>query len=396
MIPQVFLNAKQAKHFDGRHPWVLERSVVSPTMELEPGQVVEFMHPNGSWIGRGIYNPNSRIRIRLYQWEQTDTLDSDWLCRQLARAIELREAKAAAHGNSDAVRLVNSEGDGLSGLIVDRFGQYLVIQLTSLAMFQWKTEIIDWFQSNFEFQGIQVSLDGKVAKQEGVEPVVEWVSGTAPTEKIGLTENGVQLQIDLESGQKTGYYLDQRANRRVGAEWMQPGRLLDVCCYHGGFSLAGFQSGKLTEIVAVDSSERALEQARSNAAANNVEAIHFEKADCFSYLKRAEEEKATFDNVVLDPPRMAGSRQQIQSALRAYHRLNLSAINLLRPGGTLITCSCSGRVYREDFWGVLASAAKRTRRRVQVVESRGADFDHPVDVNCPETDYLKCFICRVY
>lgn len=393
--PQLFLNSKQAKYFDGRHPWVLQRSIVEPTVELEAGQVVELIQPNGSWIGRGIYNPNSRIRVRLYQWDRELKLDVGWLQTEIDRAIDLRLTWMRTHGQLDAVRLVNSEGDGLSGLIVDRFSDYIVVQLTSWAMLQWRDEIVQWLANRLQPKGIYVAMEPATAKQEGAEQIGEWQFGTGPESAVEIEEGGVQLKIDLDGGQKTGYYLDQRANRIAAANWFHDGSLLDVCCYQGGFSLAALKSNSKLSVLAVDSSEKALATARENMLRNGLEQFEFQKADCFSFLQKAADEGRQFDNIVLDPPRMASTRHQITPALRAYHRLNLSAVRLLRPGGMLVTCSCSGRVSREEFWGVLSSVAKRSRRNIQVIEARGADCDHPIDVNCRESDYLKCFICRV-
>lgn len=395
-IPQLFLDSKQAKHFDGRHPWLLERSVVEPTVSLEPGTVVEVLQPNGSWIGRGIYNPSSRIRVRLLQWEQNEQLNEDWLREKLRLACDLRDHWQSRHHSLDAVRLVNSEGDGLSGLIVDRFGEYLQLQISSLAIQAWLEPILGWLEERFQPNGIHLSIDASVAKQEGMEPLSEWVRGSAPDSDLAIDDEGVALSVDLQTGQKTGYYLDQRMNRVAAAEWMHDGSLLDVCCYQGGFTLAAQKRREISRAVAVDSSMRALEQADANAKRNGCEDIDFVQADCFDYLQQLVADKEQFDNVVLDPPRMAGNRHQITSALRAYHRLNLSAVNVLRPGGILISCSCSGRVLREDFWGVLSSVAKRSRRTIQLLDDRSADFDHPIDVNCPESDYLKCFVCRVH
>lgn len=394
-VPQLFLNTTKAKHFDGRHPWVLNRSVVDPTAPLEPGAVVELLQPNGSWIGRGIYNPHSRIRIRLYQWEREQTLDAAWIREQLDWAVQLREKWMQANQALEAVRLVNSEGDGLSGLVVDRFGSYLIVQVTSLAVQRWLPEITDWLTQRFSPDGIQVQIDSQVAKLEGIDGLDAWIHGNAPQGSIHLQEHGVKLQVDLSAGQKTGYFLDQRANRLEAAKWIHSGSMLDVCCYQGGFSLAACQVGSPDDVLAIDSSETALQFARANAKANGFSQIEFQRADCFDFLEERVKENRKFQTVVLDPPRMASNREQVSSALRAYHRLNLAAVRLLETGGLLVTCSCSGRVSRSEFWGVLSSAAKRNRRRIQVLVSRGADFDHPIDVNCPESDYLKCFICRV-
>lgn len=394
--PQVFLNVKKAKNFKGYHPWVLDRSVVEPSAAIEAGQIVELVHADGRWIGRGVYNPHSRIRLRLYQWDQAQQLDADWCIAQLARAVQLRERWTQAHGQAlDAVRLVNSEGDGLSGLVVDRFGDYIVVQITALAMLEWLEPIANWLMENLQPAGILLRMDPRTASSEGMSVRDEVLRGDPPTQPVEIQEHGVSFQLDLQTGQKTGYYLDQRANRLHAARWIPSGSMLDVCCYEGGFSLTAARWAKPEKITAVDSSARALEHAAANARRNGFENIDFVQADCFDYLEKLASEKQKFQSVVLDPPRMASSRNQVPAALRAYHRLNLSAVNLLEPEGILVTCSCSGRVSRDDFAGVLASVARRTGRSLQIIESHRADFDHPVDASCLETEYLKCFICRV-
>ncbi|MEM7477538.1 MAG: class I SAM-dependent rRNA methyltransferase [Planctomycetota bacterium] len=394
-VPQLVLDSKKARHFDGRHPWVLANSIVKPTVDLEAGEIVELVQPNGSWIGRGIYNPNSRVRLRLLQWSPDEELCENWVYRQLEQAVNLREHWTCRQGELEALRLVNSEGDGLSGLVVDRFSSFLVVQFTSLAMLRWKDAILSWLQERLAPDNIHFSLDASAAKLEGVESFQEWTGETPERAIVNFQDKGVALTVDLSDSQKTGYYLDQRSNRERAAASFVPGSLLDVCCYHGGFSLAACKQGSVSDVTALDSSEKALRVAKLNAEQNKLANITFLKADCFDHLQQLCQQGQKFDNIVLDPPRMASHRSQLNSALRAYYRLNLSAVNLLRPGGMLVSCSCSGRVLREDFWGVLSSVAKRSRRRIQLLEGRGADFDHTIDVNCPESDYLKCFICRV-
>lgn len=392
---QLYLNTKRAKRFDGRHPWVLQHSVIEPTAQPAPGSVVDLLHPSGNWIGRGIYNPNSRIRIRLYQWNQALQLDSDWIRGQLDLAIGMRKAWFESQQSLDAVRWVNSEGDGLSGLVVDQFGPYLVVHITSLAMIGWLDTIRGWLSENLQPAGIYLRVDANTASHEGTEPRDEWIEGSSPSEPITMVENGIELKFDLSKGQKTGYYLDQRANRLAATRWIGKGSLLDVCCYQGGFSLAARKLANSERIEAVDSSLPALEQAEQNALANGFEDIDFVQADCFDYMEHLVAERKRFQTVILDPPRMASNRQQVSAALRAYHRLNLAAVRVLEPQGILVTCSCSGRIKRSDFVGMLSAVAKRAHRRIQILESRGADIDHPIDVNCPESEYLKCLICRV-
>ena len=391
---QLFLDQRGAHSFDRFHPWVLERSIIQPTHPPQAGQVVEVLQPNGSWIGRGIFNPASRIRVRLYQWNQQQSLDQEWLRQMLDQAIAMRKIWMARHGALDAVRWVNSEGDGLSGLIVDQFGDYLVVHLTALATTLWQDWIVSHLSESLRPRGIFVKVDHATAKAEGIEAYELQVLGQPPEQPLVLHEGPVQVQVDLSLGQKTGYYLDQRTNRLKAAQWMSQGPMLDVCCYLGGFSLAAHAIARPVSIQAVDSSAKALEQARHNARLNQAD-INFVQADCFDYLVSLQQENKKFSTIVLDPPKMASHRSQHQSAIRAYHRLNLSAVNLLEAGGLLVTCSCSGRISRDDFLGVLASVSRRAKRSIQLIEYTGADFDHPVMSHCPETEYLKCAICRV-
>lgn len=392
--PQIILNSR-AGNFNGQHPWVLEKSIIEPTAPLEAGTVTDLVLPSGQFVGRGIYNPHSRIRLRLYQWQESEQLDSKWLRKKLLSSVQMREMWMQTNGTLDAIRLVNSEGDGLSGLVVDRFGDYIVIQPTALAIHHWLDDIAAWLNEYLQPKAILVRTDGKMAAHEGMPELDQTLIGQAPQSPIEVCEGGVRLQLDLANSQKTGYYLDQRANRQRLAQWVRPGAMLDVCTYLGGFALAACLSGKPTRVVAVDSSQRALDAASRNANLNGCSKIEFVQADCFDYLTKLQREGSKFQTVVLDPPRMASSRSNVQSALRAYHRLNTLALDLLESNGILVTCSCSGRVSREDFAGMLGSVASKKKRALQIIESHGADFDHPIAANCPESEYLKCFICRV-
>lgn len=391
---EVFLNKRNTQNFSGFHPWVLDRSIIEPTSPPKPGETVDLLSANGAWIGRGVYNPNSRIRIRLYQWRKEQFFDQSWLDEQLTNAVTMRRRWMERHTALDAVRWVNSEGDQLSGLIVDQFGEFIAIHITALAMLQWEASIVEWFRANLAPKGIFVKVDQSTASAEGIEAKEDLAFGVTPEVPVIIHEGQTKVSVDLGIGQKTGYYLDQRANRQRAAGWMGPGPMLDVCCYLGGFSLAAAAIAKPSRITAVDTSAKVIEQAQRNAELNQV-TVDFVQADCFDFLTKLQQENSSYETVVLDPPKMASNRSQIQSALRAYHRLNLSAVNLLQPGGILVTCSCSGRISRDDFRGMLASVAQRSRRSIQIVEALGADFDHPIAVQCPETEYLKCFICRV-
>lgn len=392
--PQIFVRSEKASVLASRHPWIWDKTIIEPAVPLAAGSIVDLLLPDGRWVGRGVYNPASRIRVRAYQWDTASPLDETWLATKLSLACELRDQWQALHGSLDAVRLVNSEGDGLSGLVVERFGAFAVVQVTAAAVLPWLPALADWLARRYSLEGVWLRIDEKMAKAEAMEPAERVLSGVAPAGPIVIEEHGVKLALDLTAGQKTGYYLDQRTNRLQAARWMR-GRMLDVCTYAGGFALAACRHGRPEEVVAIDASARALSEAANNARLNGFEAIRFVQADCFEELERLASVGQRFDSIVLDPPRLAGSREHKAAALRAYHRLNLMALRLVSPGGVLVTCSCSGRVSREEFLGTLTACARRGRRELQIVEQRGADFDHPWEVTCPEGEYLKCVIARV-
>ena len=393
--PQLFVRSEKAKVLSARHPWIWDQTIVEPALPLEPGSVVDLLLADGRWVGRGIYNPASRIRVRLYQWTDSQPLDDAWFAGRLSTACRLRDDWQSVNGALDAVRLVNSEGDGLSGLVIERFGKFAVVQVTAAGMQNWLPAIAGWLVDHYSLEGVWLRIDEKMAKAEGMQAEERVLLGSAPTEPITIEEYGVKLTLDLTAGQKTGYYLDQRANRLQAARWMR-GRMLDVCTYAGGFALAACRHGRTQEVVAIDASARALGEAAENARLNGIDSISFVQADCFEELDRLVSIGERFDSIVLDPPRLAGSREHKAAALRAYHRLNLMAIRLLNPEGILVTCSCSGRISREEFMETLTACARRAGRGLQILEQRGADFDHPWEVACPESEYLKCIIARVH
>jgi 23S rRNA (cytosine1962-C5)-methyltransferase len=392
--PSIMLRPEKKGTFLARHPWVLSRSILPPKEPLQDGQVVDLVLPDGQFVARGIYNGRSRICVRLYSWNRREPLDDVFWASRLRCAIELRH-QLGLDRPGQAARLVFSEGDGLSGLIVDRYSDYLVVQVTSLGMQQRLEPLVGWLAEHVRPTGIVARIDRKVIGAEGLGEQGDLLWGTAPSGPVTIEEHGIKLEVDLTAGQKTGYYLDQRENRLEAARYAAGRRVLDVCCYAGGFSLAVGRLGGAAEALGIDSSERAVERAREHARANDLSNVQFETADCFDRLESLASERRMFDMVVLDPPRFAASRRNLDAALRAYHRLNRLAMDRLEPGGILVTCSCSGAVTRDDFWHVLAGVQQRTGRELQVLAQRGASPDHPVHLACPETDYLKCFICRV-
>ncbi len=399
-MPVARLKPRKARPFFGRHPWVLDAAIAAVSEHPADGDVVDLTTEHGEFIARGILNSRSRIRIRLYTWREDEPLDAAFWKSRIAAAVELRRTLGYLDVDGGC-RLVNSEADGLSGLIVDRYGPHLVVSVTALAMERRVDELLPLLVDVCGPQSVLVRADDAMAKREGLilptgaggDVLKTW--GDVPTEPIFIAEHGVRYGVDLTSGQKTGFYLDQRENRRAAAAYLRGRRVLDVCTYAGGFALAAAKLGGAHDVLGIDSSARAVALARANAELNGLSNVRFEPGDCFKALGTLRSEGRTFDAVVLDPPKFAAGRGQVEEALRAYERLNTSAVNLLEPGGILVTCSCTGSVSREDLLYVLASVGARTKRPVQVLETRGAAPDHPVAASCLETEYLKCFICRV-
>ena len=395
-LRQIILNTESKRGFSGRHPWILVSSITEPASTPQVGEQVDLVNSENKWIGRGLYNPNSRIRVRLYTWDTNELISNDLISSRLDRAIQLR-TRLANGSHQQALRIVFSEADQLSGLVVDKYAEHLVIQLTAAALYPFLDTIVDRLFHHYRPLSISLQVDERTGKSEGMESEQRFLVGSAPLESVTIEENGLLWNVDIVGGQKTGYYLDQRENRLAAARWTQPNaRVLDICCYVGGFALTIAKNCTTREIIAVDSSEKALQSAQQHATLNHLEnRIRWEQADFFESLSSKLDAGEKFDTIVLDPPRLAGSRDQLQRALSAYHRLNFLAVRMLNPGGTLITCSCSGRVSREDFRDMLRGVGTRTRREIQVLEERGAAPDHPSCMSCPETDYLKCIVARV-
>jgi len=368
-------------------------SLADEGASLATGGVVDVRTSDGAWIARGLVNPNSRLRVRLYSWDEQEIVGETMIRTRIDNAIARRRLTGELPADA-AERLIFSESDDLSGLVVDRYADYLSVQITAGAIFAFRDVILDHLQTTLSPQGICLRIDEKAASHEGMEQTDSWVRGTPPDGIVMYRQNGLFLGADLLEGQKTGTYLDQRTNHAAAAAYLRGRRVLDVCCYVGGFGLVAAAHGA-SHVTGLDGSVKALEQAAQNASRNGLTTLEFVRGDCFDYLAEAAAAGEKFDAVILDPPRFAGSRHQIESALRAYQRLNSSAIDVLPPGGILVTCSCSGRVSRSDFLNMLCAVARRRGRSISVLESHGASPDHPISVSCPETDYLKCMICQV-
>ena len=395
-LPRVILKPRRALPFFNRHPWVFSGAVQRVEGDPAPGDEVLLLTDSGEFIARGLYNPNSNIVVRLYAWKDSQPLDRGFWSQRIDAAIELRRSLFGSDWTERALRLIYSESDGLSGLVVDWYSGWLVVQFTSLALWQRRDDLLALLSKRLEPEGIYLRTEKGIRDAEGLEVADGLLAGREPPRPLFIEEQGVRYGIDLLEGHKTGFYLDQRENRAAVARYAANARVLDAFCYSGGFAIHALVRGQAKTVLGLDSSEAALTLARANAELNGVaERCRFERADVFAELPRRAKAGERFDLVVLDPPKMARSRAGLQRALKAYLRLNQAAIELLGQGGILVTCSCSGHVDRDAFEEVLSLAATEAGRSLQILEARGQAADHPVSIHCLQTGYLKCYICRV-
>lgn len=398
-IPQVILQPRHALPFFKRHPWVFAGAIRSIKGDPQPGDEVALFSYEGEFIARGLFNPASQIRVRLFSWQEAELLDRDFWKARLLSAWQLRDTlfrDSIESGELTAYRLVNSEADGLSGLTVDRYDQWLSVQFTSLGLAKRQDLFIELLRELTQPAGILLRTEKGIRDAEGLELQDGLAWGEPPPRPLIVKEHGLQWQIDLVEGQKTGSYLDQRDNRQAVARLARGDRMLDLFCYAGGFGIAALVAGGTRDVLAIDSSESALVLAQRNAEINGVaDRWRCEKSDGFKALERLRDAGELFDTVVLDPPKLARTRGALTQALRAYHSLNRLAVSLLKPNGLLATCNCSGLVTSVDFEQMLADVSIQSGRSIRILEKRGAAADHPVSPFCPENEYLKCYLCHV-
>lgn len=372
------------------HPWLFSGAIEREEAGIAAGDVVRVVDADGKFIAAGFFNPASQIRVRCLTWKD-ENIDDELLARHIEEAQGLRNQLGLPSTETDAYRLVNSEGDGLPGLIIDRFADVFAVQFTSLGMKQREAAIFSALQ-RFSPRAIVEIGGGRYAELEGFRSETRIVSGALADRKVRCLENGLTLEVEPLEGQKTGMFLDQRDNRRRVAELGRGGRVLDVYTFAGSFALNALRHGA-THAICVDSSARALERVRAHAALNQIENIETVQEDAFRFLEAAS--PLHYDVVVLDPPKFARAKKDLDAAMKGYQRLNTLGLNVCKPGGLLVTCSCSQLISTVDFERMLAAAAKAADRRVQILESRSQAPDHPVTPAFAEGRYLKCLICRV-
>jgi 23S rRNA (cytosine1962-C5)-methyltransferase len=371
------------------HPWIFQKMVEKPATRLPPGSVVDIVDRDGQWVGRGFWNGHSRIALRVLTGDPAEAIDDAFFARRIGQAVALRREGLRLDAASDAYRLVHSEGDGLSGLVVDRFGPLIVLEFFSAGMYRFRPAIESALAHHYSGSRFYWFAEEHVQKQESFD----CRPAEVPPAEI-ITEHGVRFRVAPGSKHKTGFFLDQRDNRHLLASFCHGKRVLDLCCNTGGFSVYAKSAGGAGEVVGVDLDEQALALARQNVGLNQVR-VRFVQADLFPWLRDSIAAGQRFDVVVLDPAKQTRDREEVSYALKRYLDMNRLALQAVAPGGIFLTCSCTGLVSEADFLDTLRRAAWQAGRSVQVLCISGAGADHPFLLHVPEGRYLKAVFCRV-
>ena len=373
-----------------RHPWVFDASVARLAGHARTGDTVIVCDTHGTPLAKAAYSPQSKIRARVWSFAAEETIDHAFFKRRIAAAVARRRALPALAAQQ-GLRLIHAESDGLPGVIADRYGDTVVVQLMSAGAEKWRAAIVAGLVQATACARLYERSDAELRGLEGLPPVTGWRYGEAPAGEIVIEEHGVRYGVDIIAGHKTGFYLDQRDNRRLLAELSKDKRVLNCFCYTGGFSLQALAGGAAS-VLSIDSSQPALERARANLALNpQLESARAEWrcANVFEELRKLKAAGETFDLIVLDPPKFAPAAKYAAAASRAYKDINLLGFKLLAPGGLMMTYSCSGGIGIELFQKIVAGAALDAGRQARIVRRLCAAADHPVDLAFPEGEYLK-------
>lgn len=383
------LKQGREKSLKRRHPWIFSGAIERVIGKPQAGDTVEVRSADGATLAMAAYSPESQIRARVWSFDAKATTNAEYFNRKVKQAVALRAALPASK-HTNAMRLVHGESDGLPGLVVDRYADVLVVQYLSAGAERWREAILDALVEATHCEAVFERSDAEVRKLEGLEPRVGFARGNRNAARCPITEYGLHFRVDVEQGQKTGFFLDQRENRQRVRELAAGREVLDGFCYTGGFAIAALAGGA-ARVLAVDSSAPALEVARENLSANPLDSsrIEFVQADVFAHLRLLRDGARKFGFIVLDPPKFAPTAAQARNAARAYKDINLLAFKLLAPGGLLATFSCSGGVPAELFQSIIAGAALDAGVGAKIIERFHAAADHPVALEFPEGDYLK-------
>jgi 23S rRNA (cytosine1962-C5)-methyltransferase len=380
------------------HPWIFSGAIENEVTNMISGETLDIISNQGEFLAQAAYSPHSQIRARVWTYDQDEIVDADFLRKRITSALSLRRKMGLfSPGEYDhplaACRLIHAESDELPGLIVDRYADSLVIQFLTTGAEFWKEQLVDLLVELTGIVNVFERSDAEVRQLEGLAPATGPLRGS-PSDKILIDENGINFSVDITSGHKTGFYLDQRINRLRVRSFSRNCAVLDCFCYTGGFTINAITGGA-NSVVSVDASAEALGQAEKNMILNNLplEKVEFKQGDVFQVLRKFRDSRKSFDLIILDPPKFAQTASQVEQAARGYKDINLLAFKLLDPGGVLITFSCSGGINPDLFQKIVSGAALDAGINASIIEILSQAGDHPVGLNFPEGAYLKGLVC---
>lgn len=398
IVAKLVLKKGREKPVLQRHPWIFSGAVERVTGQVQPGELVAVVDGNGRFLAYAYFNPASQIQGRILSWDEAEPIDETFWRKKIGRAIAGRQP-LALEPHTTAYRLVNAESDGLPGLVVDKYGDFLVMQCLTLGIDQRKEMLTTLLTDLLKPAGILERSDVNVREKEGLTEVAGLRGGQKPPKELTILENSLQFGVNLLEGHKTGFYLDQRQNRATVCQsaFVAGKDVLNVFSYTGGFAVYAAAQGA-RHIINLDSSAEALVKAEKNVLMNAGERPldEYIMGDAFQVLRHYRDNGRTFDMVILDPPKFAHSQRDVERACRGYKDLNWLGMRLLKPGGWLATFSCSGLVSADLFQKVVFGAAVDARRDVQMIQQLGQAPDHPILLSFPESAYLKGLFCRVW
>ncbi len=395
MTARLFLAKGREKSLLRRHPWIFSGAVQRMEGKAASGETVDIVDASGKWLARAAYSPQSQIRARVWTFDQQEAVDEQFFVRRLQQAQTWR-SWLAEHDDLTGYRLIAGESDGMPGITIDRYQDFLVLQLLSAGAEYQRAALLQALQHCFPECAIYDRSDVAVRKKEGLPLAQGPVIGDVPPDLLPIREHGMQLLVDIRQGHKTGFYLDQRDSRLAARRFARNADVLNCFSYTGAFAVSVLM-GSCKQVTSVDTSQAALDIARQNVELNGLDLgkAEFMREDVFQLLRRYRDEGRTFDLIIMDPPKFVENKNQLAGACRGYKDINMLAFSLLKPGGILLSFSCSGLMPTDLFQKILADAAIDARRDVQFIEQYRQAADHPVIATYPEGLYLKGFACRV-
>lgn len=394
-MTKVYLKKGREKSLARRHQWVFDGAIEKVEGSAKSGDVVLVCSAKKEPLALGLFSPVSQIRIRIISFNPKDTIDNEFFKNRIKQAIDARRTLLEKYPETGC-RLINAESDWLGGLIVDKYNEFLSVQISSAGMEKQKEMIVEILQEIIEPRGIYERSDVSSRKKEGLSPFKGLLAGEEPNDRECIDEGLYKFYVDIKNGQKTGFFLDQRDNRAAVSRYSKDRNVLNCFAYSGGFTVPALAGGA-KHVESVDISGSALKFCKENIKLNGFDESKNEcvEADVFKYLRTLRDSRKSYDMIILDPPKFAESRSQIEKASRGYKDINLLAMKLLNPGGILATFSCSGHISTQLFQSIVASAAADAKKDAQIIEHLFQSSDHPIALDYPEGTYLKGLICRV-